>query len=149
MDAQTIIDELAMQPHPEGGWYVETFRADAPDGDRGASTAIYYLLQRGENSHWHRVLDADEVWHWYAGGPLRLKSCVKGKSVQEVILGNDFAAGQRPQAVIPRNVWQSAEPVDDWVLVGCTVAPGFDFRAFEMAPRYWTPETDSKADDHA
>ncbi|WP_259781945.1 cupin domain-containing protein [Aestuariispira ectoiniformans] len=140
MNADTIIEELNMQPHPEGGWYVETFRAAEEGNRRAASTAIYYLLQQGERSHWHRVLDADEVWHWYAGGPLRLKSCVEGGPVEETILGNDFTGGQRPQAVIPHNVWQAAEPLGDWVLVGCTVAPGFDFRQFEMAPRDWSPE---------
>lgn len=141
-DAKTIIELLDMKPHPEGGCYVETFRAEAPEGERAASTAIYYLLQSGERSHWHRVLDADEVWHWYAGGPLRLRCCADGGRVEEIILGPDLVNGQRPQAVIPRNDWQSAEPVDGWVLVGCTVAPGFDFQQFEMAPPDWTPEID-------
>lgn len=139
MNAQDIIDLLKMQPHPEGGWYVETFRAAEDNGQRAASTAIYYLLQAGERSHWHRVTDADEVWHWYAGGPLRLRTSPDGETVEETILGMDLAAGQRPQAIVAANVWQSAEPAGDWVLVGCTVAPGFDFRSFVMAPRDWSP----------
>lgn len=145
MTADDIIKELNLAPHPEGGWFKETYRHVNPDGGRGTSTAIFYLLKVSEKSHWHRVVDADEVWHWYAGCPLILRSSVDGVSEKTHILGADFAQGQLPQAVIEANVWQAAEPVanrtedDDWVLVGCTVAPAFDFAKFEMAPPDWKP----------
>ena len=138
-DPQEIIDLLGLAPHPEGGWFAETYRESQADGSRGASTAIYYLLRRGEKSHWHRVRDADEVWHWYAGGPLKLGRSADGVALDEIILGPDLMAGQRPQAVIPADAWQAAEPMGDWVLVGCTVAPAFEFSAFEMAPEGWAP----------
>lgn len=136
---QEIIETLGMSRHPEGGWYAESFRDSPSDGSRGHSTAIYYLLQRGERSHWHRVLDADEVWHWYAGGPLRLRVSHEGRTERVHLLGQDLAHGQRPQYVVPAGSWQAAEPVLDWVLVGCTVAPAFSFDAFEMAPKGWSP----------
>jgi predicted cupin superfamily sugar epimerase len=136
-EAQAIITALGMQAHPEGGWFVETFRdADAPG--RGKSTAIYYLLEQGQRSHWHRVRDAVEVWHFYAGGPLMLRIS-DGSSVETVTLGPDIAAGERPQAVGPANAWQSAEPLSAFTLVGCTVAPAFEFSIFEMAPPGWEP----------
>lgn len=138
MDAQEIIQTLGMQRHPEGGWYVETFRDDN-GGARGHSTAIYYLLEKGDRSHWHRVRDAAEVWHFYAGDPLLLKTS-DGKTSESVTLGISLAKGERPQAVVPANVWQSAEPLGAFTLVGCTVAPGFDFNSFEMAPPDWQPE---------
>ncbi|WP_113166682.1 cupin domain-containing protein [Hyphomicrobiales bacterium] len=137
MSPQEIITTLHMQRHPEGGWYAETFR----DGDgtgRGASTAIYYLLQAGEKSHWHRVRDAAEVWHYYAGDPLLLKIS-DGKTVEEIRLGVDLASGERPQAVVPADAWQEAEPLGAYTLVGCTVAPGFEFASFEMAAPGWEP----------
>ena len=135
--AQAIIDTLGLQPHPEGGWYAETFRDENGDG-RPASTAIYYLLQAGERSHWHRVRDAAEIWHFYAGDPLLLRIS-DGTTVQELHLGPDVAAGERPQAVVPADAWQSAEPLGQFTLVGCTVAPGFEFSSFEMAPPGWMP----------
>ncbi|MCK8781227.1 cupin domain-containing protein [Rhizobium sp. NTR19] len=138
MDAQEIIQTLGMQRHPEGGWYVETFRDDN-GGARGHSTAIYYLLEKGDRSHWHRVRDATEVWHFYAGDPLLLKTS-DGKTSESVTLGISLAEGERPQAIVPANVWQSAEPLGAFTLVGCTVAPGFDFNSFEMAPPDWQPE---------
>ena len=138
MTAENIIQALGMQRHPEGGWYVETFR-DPAGGPRGHSTAIYYLLQAGERSHWHRVRDAAEVWHFYAGEPLRLMISPDGEQVETVILGTDLGQGERPQAIVPANAWQAAEPLGRFTLVGCTVAPGFDFAAFEMAPPDWTP----------
>jgi uncharacterized protein len=137
-EAEEIIATLGMQKHPEGGWYVETFR-DAHGSPRGHSTAIYYLLQAGERSHWHRVRDAAEVWHFYSGDPLRLRISPDGEAVEMVTLGTDLVAGQRPQAVVPADAWQSAEPLGDFTLVGCTVAPGFDFASFEMAPPDWQP----------
>jgi predicted cupin superfamily sugar epimerase len=135
--AEEIIRLLGMQPHPEGGWFVETFR-DQQSSERGRSTAIYYLLQAGQRSHWHRVRDAAEVWHFYAGGPLRLRIS-DGTAVEEITLGLDLAKGQRPQAVVPAGSWQSAEPTGDFTLVGCTVAPAFEFASFEMAPPGWEP----------
>jgi predicted cupin superfamily sugar epimerase len=131
MRAAEIIAALGMQPHPEGGWYAETFR-DNPNGGRGYSTAIYYLLERGQISAWHRVKDAAEVWHYYAGGPLALSQRGDGEAARTATLGPDILAGQRPQIIVPANVWQMAEPLGDWTLVGCTVAPGFDFASFEL-----------------
>ncbi|MAY63839.1 MAG: cupin [Rhizobiales bacterium] len=138
MTPEEIIETLGMAPHPEGGHYVETFRDEA-GGGRGHSTAIYYLLGAGERSHWHRVTDASEVWHWHAGGPLKLSLAAPGVSATDHTLGIDLAKGQRPQIVVPANWWQSAEPLGAWTLVGCTVAPGFEFSSFEMAPPDWTP----------
>jgi uncharacterized protein len=138
MQANEIIDALAMQKHPEGGWYVETFR-DAPQGGRGHSTAIYYLLEKGQRSHWHRVTDSFEVWHFYDGAPLELGLSPDGGASSVEILGLDLAMGQRPQIIVPANHWQSARSLGAWTLVGCTVAPGFEFAKFEMAPPGWTP----------
>lgn len=137
LDADSIIRLLGLEPHPEGGAYVQTFR-DASGGSRGHSTAIYYLLKGGERSHWHRVRDAAEVWHYHAGAPLRL-SLHDGQQGTTVMLGIDLAAGERPQGIVPANVWQSAESTGDFTLVGCTVAPGFDFAVFEMAPPGFDP----------
>lgn len=137
MEAREIIETLGMQRHPEGGWYVETFR-DGDGATRGHSTAIYYLLEAGERSHWHKVRDAAEVWHFYAGDPLHLRIS-DGKTTETVTLGTDLAKGERPQGVVPANAWQAAEPLGRFTLVGCTVAPGFDFASFEMAPPGWEP----------
>ncbi|WP_117196151.1 cupin domain-containing protein [Rhizobium terrae] len=139
MEAKEIIEALGMQPHPEGGWYVETFR-DGNAGTRGHSTAIYYLLETGQSSHWHRVRDAAEVWHFYAGDPLLLRIS-DGRAVERVTLGTNLAKGERPQAVVPADAWQAAEPLGRFTLVGCTVAPGFEFSSFEMAPSGWEPGT--------
>ena len=138
MTAAEIIETLGMQRHPEGGRYVETFR-DTAGGTRGHSTAIYYLLEQGERSHWHRVKDAAEAWHFYAGSPLKLRLAKDGEQAREVILGIDLAQGERPQAVVEANEWQSAEPLGAFTLVGCTVAPGFEFSKFEMAEPGWEP----------
>jgi predicted cupin superfamily sugar epimerase len=139
MTPKEIITTLGMQRHPEGGWYVETFR-DVEGGTRGHSTAIYYLLEAGERSHWHRVRDAAEIWHFYAGDALLLRIS-NGETVEEVRLGTDLATGERPQAVVPADAWQAAEPLGRFTLVGCTVAPGFQFSSFEMAPPDWEPST--------
>lgn len=138
LPAEEVIRLLGLAPHPEGGFYRETFRAAAADGRRGASTAIYYLLRRGEVSAWHRV-DADEVWHFYAGAPLELLLSADGRQRSTLRLGLDLAAGERPQAVAPAGTWQSARSLGDWTLVGCTVAPAFDFAGFELAPAGWEP----------
>jgi len=139
LSATDIIARLQLQPHPEGGHFRETFRDTALDANgRSASTLIYFLLARGERSHWHRV-DAVEVWHFYAGAPLTLRIAGEGQPAQTTILGIDFAAGQQTQAVVPAHAWQSAESSGDWTLVGCTVAPGFMFAGFELAPPGWEP----------
>jgi uncharacterized protein len=138
MRASDIIAALGMQPHPEGGWYVETFR-DAPQGGRGHSTAIYYLLEAGQRSHWHRVIDAAEVWHFYDGAPLELGLSPDGKTSSLTTLGNDLVRGGRPQIIVPASHWQAARSLGAWTLVGCTVAPGFEFASFEMAPPDWQP----------
>ena len=138
MTPQQVIDLLAMQPHPEGGHYVETWR-DRPDaGGRGAGTAIYYLLQAGERSHWHRV-DAAEIWHWYAGEALELRIAESDRRVRTLTLGPNLLGGEQPQAVVPKGAWQAAEPLGPWALVGCTVSPAFEFAGFELAPPGWEP----------
>jgi predicted cupin superfamily sugar epimerase len=137
-DAEEVIRLLGLVPHPEGGFYKETFRPAGPDGGRGASTAIYYLLREGDVSAWHRVRDADEVWHRYTGAPLELTIATdRGREI--VRLGSDLATGERPQAVVPAGAWQTARSLGGWVLMGCTVAPAFDFASFEMAPAGWEP----------
>jgi len=136
--ATEIIARLALQPHPEGGHYRETFRDSRQDaGGRSASTAIYFLLARGERSHWHRI-DAVEIWHYYAGSALSLQMA-DDSGHRAVRLGPDLAAGEVPQAIVPAQAWQAAESTGDWTLVGCTVAPGFDFAKFELAPKEWVP----------
>jgi uncharacterized protein len=137
--ASDIIAALDLKPHPEGGHYRETFRDSAVDANgRSRSTAIYFLLARGERSHWHRI-DAVEAWHYYAGDALTLR-IADDDGTRSNTLGPDVAAGQAPQAVVPAYAWQAAESVGDWTLVGCTVAPGFDFATFELAPKHWAPE---------
>lgn len=140
MTADEIIALLGLQPHPEGGYFVETFRdAVTDETGRSRSTAIYFLLRQGEKSHWHRV-DAVETWHWHAGAPLRLSIAAdKGAKIETITLGNDLAKGERPQGIVPMHHWQAAESLGDWTLVGCTVAPGFDFAGFTLAPKNWTP----------
>jgi len=137
LDAATIIRLLDLAPHPEGGHYRETLR-DAPDGGRGNSTAIYFLLAAGERSHWHRV-DAAEVWHFHAGAPLELAISTDGLAVETIRLGANLLAGERPQGIVPPGAWQAARSLGAWTLVGCTVAPGFDFARFELAPPAWRP----------
>ncbi|MEZ5936896.1 MAG: cupin domain-containing protein [Hyphomonadaceae bacterium] len=137
LDAGDVIAALDLQPHPEGGWYRETWREATPEGRRPAGTAIYYLLREGEQSWWHRV-DAAEIWHVYAGAPLELRMASGGRETT-VALGADLDAGQRPQEIVPAGVWQAARSLGDWTLCGCTVAPGFEFSGFELAPDDWTP----------
>ncbi len=137
--AATVVQLLGLRPHPEGGWFRETFRDAAGDGGRAASTAIFYLLQAGQVSAWHRVVDAVEVWHYYAGGPLELRLAEPDGPVRTQVLGPGIAAGQTPQVVVRANGWQSARPLGAWTLVGCTVAPGFEFDSFEIAPAGWDP----------
>lgn len=136
--AAEVIRLLELEPHPEGGHFRETFRDERPHGRRSHSTAIYYLLAEGEVARWHRV-DAAEVWHWYAGAPLVIKIAGSDTPPSKIVLGNDLVAGQRPQAVVPARHWQSARSLGPWTLIGCTVAPGFEFEHFELAPRGWEP----------
>jgi len=134
LSAEDVIRILDLKPHPEGGHYRETFRdSETIDGDRAASTAIYFLLKRGERSHWHRI-DAAEIWHYYKGDPLELTILEDGGRALRHVLGADIENGQRPQVVVPAHVWQAAKPLGAYTLVGCTVAPGFRFETFEMAP---------------
>ena len=138
LSAAEVIRLLDLAPHPEGGHFRETFRdVVGPDG-RSRSTAIYFLLAADELSHWHRI-DAVETWHWYAGAPLALTVSENGHDAWSVHLGADLGRGERPQAVVPQGAWQSAVSLGRWTLVGCTVAPGFDFAGFEMAPADWRP----------
>ncbi|HEX7277154.1 MAG TPA: cupin domain-containing protein [Acidimicrobiales bacterium] len=121
--ADDVIRELGLAPHPEGGWYRETWREEAV-------TAIYFLLREGERSHWHRV-DATEIWHFYAGDPLEL---AVGSAAAGQVLGPDH-----PQHVVPAGEWQAARSLGRWSLVGCTVSPAFRFEGFELAPPGWQP----------
>jgi uncharacterized protein len=136
--ALDIIDILELERHPEGGWYVQTFRDSEEHGGRAHSTAIYYLLEGGDRSHWHTV-DAVEIWHYHAGAPLELGLSDDGLSARTMVLGTDLKAGQRPQALVRKGEWQSARSLGDWTLVSCTVAPGFEFSGFRMAPPGWQP----------
>ena len=138
ISARDVIRALELEPHPEGGHFRETFRDARRLDGRVASTAIYFLLARGERSHWHRI-DAAEVWHYYAGAPLVLEIAAATGAIARVKLGPDLAAGERPQATVPAHAWQAASSSGDWTLVGCTVAPGFEFAACELAPGNWTP----------
>ncbi len=137
-EARAIIKRYGMQPHPEGGHFVETYRAPAAEGERAAVTQIFFLLQLGEVSHWHRV-DAVEIWHWYGGAPLVLSISENGHDATAHHLGNDPTVGQHLNIVVPKDAWQAAESLGAWTLVGCTVAPGFEFSGFELAPPDWRP----------
>ncbi len=138
MTADEIVELLDLQPHPEGGHYRETWRAEAAPGERATGTAIYFLLKSGEVSHWHRV-DAAEIWHWHAGAPLELSISTNGQEIRTEILGSALESRQNPQVIVPTHAWQSARSLGDWTLVGCTVSPGFEFSGFEMAPDGWRP----------
>lgn len=138
MNADRIIAELGLEPHPEGGYFRETFRDAEPNGGRAYSTAIYFLLKAGEVSRWHRV-DATEVWHWYAGAPLELVTAAPAGAKMATRLGPAVLDGERPQGVVAKGHWQRARSLGAWSLVGCTVAPGFDFAGFELAEPGFEP----------
>lgn len=138
LSADEVIRRLELQPHPEGGYFRETYRHVAEDGGRGACTAIFYLLKAGETSAWHRV-DAVEIWHYYAGAPLALTLSPDGRTLASHHLGADLTANQEPQVIVPPFAWQTAVSLGRWSLVGCTVAPAFDFAGFELAPPDWRP----------
>ena len=137
MTARELIEVLGLRPHPEGGYYAETWRADRGADERAAATAIYFLLEADDRSHWHRV-DAEEIWLHHAGAPVRLSIAIDGTTVDHV-LGSDIATGERPQIRVPTGAWQSATPIDGWALVSCVVVPGFEFAGFELAPPGWSP----------
>jgi uncharacterized protein len=134
MSAEDIIRKLELQPHPEGGWYRQTW-VGPEVGGRSSGTAILFLLRAGERSHWHRV-DADEIWLWHAGAPLVLSMGVA--AAREQRLGPDVLGGDLVQAVVPAGSWQAARSTGAWSLVSCTVSPGFRFEGFELAPPGWT-----------
>jgi len=142
--ARAIIERLKLEPHPEGGWYRETWRADAPPGTRASGTAIHFLLEAGRRSHWHRV-DAAELWLWHAGAPLRLRIAPGDAGpIEDHILGGEVMAGQSPQLLVPPHHWQTTETLEageggGWALVSCIVSPGFDFAGFTLAPPGWSP----------
>ena len=133
-DPDALIAALDLTPHPEGGWYRQTWVAEAAEGLRPAGTAILFLLKAGEESHWHRV-DSTEIWLWHAGAPLILRSAhgTEGPSRSQ-LLGPDVLAGQVPQIVLEPNVWQAARSTGAFTLVSCTVSPGFRFAGFTLAP---------------
>jgi predicted cupin superfamily sugar epimerase len=138
--AQAVIARLGLEPHPEGGWYRETWRAEAAAGKRASATAIHFLLEAHQRSRWHRI-DAAELWLWHAGAPLTL-SIAPGDAgpVRRVTLGPDVLAGDEPQALVAAHHWQAAQPCGGWTLVSCVVSPGFDFAGFELAPEGWEPD---------
>jgi predicted cupin superfamily sugar epimerase len=138
LPAETVVHALGLQPHPEGGHYRETWRDAPADGSRGVGTAILFLLAARERSHWHRV-DADELWLWQAGAPLRLSLSPDGQEIAAHTLGPVVATGQRLQRLVPRHCWQSAISLGAWTLVSCVVAPAFRFEGFELAPPKWQP----------
>jgi predicted cupin superfamily sugar epimerase len=134
-----VIEALGMRPHPEGGWYVETWRADAAPGERPTGSAILYLLESGQRSHWHR-LDAAEVWHYSGGDPLELRVWADDAlAITAHRLGPDVTDRSVAQAVVPAGAWQSAGSLGAWTLVGCIVTPAFEFAGFELAAPDWEP----------
>ncbi|HEY7599228.1 MAG TPA: cupin domain-containing protein [Candidatus Limnocylindrales bacterium] len=137
--AAAVIARLGLRPHPEGGHFSETYRHAPAGGGRGLATAIYYLLRAGEESRWHRVTDAVEIWAYHAGAPLALTLSADGRHIAPCRLGPGIADGERPQAVVPIGCWQTARSLGDWTLVSCIVAPAFEFGGFEMAPAGWQP----------
>ena len=132
MTANEMIEALELKPHPEGGFYRQTWEGD--DSPRASGTCIYFLLTEGQRSQWHKV-DAVEIWHFYSGAPLKLRvSETETGPVKSLVLGSDLTVGEVPQGIVPKNAWQSAETTGAWTLVGCTVSPGFRFEGFELAP---------------
>jgi predicted cupin superfamily sugar epimerase len=140
LSAEEVRERLDLHPHPEGGSFREVYCDIAPGGGRGAVSSIFYLLAAGEVSAWHRISGALEIWHFHAGAPLELRLAAAGQRVTAAVLGSDFAAGHQPQVPIPPGVWQSARSLGAWTLVGCIVAPAFEYAGFELAPPGWSPE---------
>jgi predicted cupin superfamily sugar epimerase len=144
VNAREVIERLRLEPHPEGGWYRETWRPPETSAGRPAGTAILFLLAEGDASRWHRI-DADEVWAWHGGAPLQLVIAGEGGAIEPLRLGMDPGRGEVPQAVVPAGSWQSARPLGAWALVSCIVFPGFLFEGFEMAAEGWRPDDPSRA----
>ena len=140
MDADYIINYLKLTEHPEGGWFKETFQSKETSNGRSNLSLIYFLLKENENSHWHRVTDADEIWLWHLGDPLLL-SYSDERSTKAITLGPDLNNNEKLQAVIPKSIWQKAKSNGAWSLVSCVVAPAFSFDGFEMAKKGWEPKT--------
>ena len=137
MSAKDIIKALDLAPHPEGGWYRQTWLAQGEG--RPSGSAIYYLLEAGQRSHWHWI-DSTEIWHFHAGAPLILSTAAGDEGpIEETILGPDILAGQKAQIIVPVKHWQAARSTGSYTLVGCTVSPAFDFEGFHMAPPEWAP----------
>ena len=142
-DARALIEQLSLAPHPEGGWYRETWRAAAAEGERAIATAIHFLLEHGQRSHWHRV-DATEIWFWHAGSTLHLLTAPDEEGpIETQLLGGDPLAGQVPQHVIAPDHWQAAEARSGWALVSCVVAPAFEYSGFKLARPGWSPGNDA------
>ncbi len=139
MDADAIIHSLGLAPHPEGGFYREVYREAGSDGGRGDVTTIYFLLKANEISRWHRI-DATEIWHYYGGASLTLRIAERQGARQTLLVGMNLSAGERPVAIVPKDAWQSAKSNGEWTLLGCSVAPAFEFAGFEMAADGWTPQ---------
>ena len=138
-EARAIIERLGLLPHPEGGWYRETWRAEAAGGERASATAIYFLLEESQQSHWHRV-DAAELWLWHAGSALAVSTAPGDAGpVAEIRLGRDVTAGEAPQYLIPPGHWQATAANEGWALVSCIVSPAFEFAGFELAAEGWSP----------
>ena len=138
-DAKALIATLGLVPHPEGGWYRETWRAEAAPGERATATAILFLLEADQRLHWHKV-DATELWLFHAGSALKLETAATDAGpVRTARLGGDVLAGDQPQLRVEAGEWQSAEADRDWALVSCIVSPGFEFEGFTLAPPGWAP----------
>jgi predicted cupin superfamily sugar epimerase len=140
--AKLLIETLSLAPHPEGGWYRETYRHHPAEGGRGSLTLIYFLLVEGRPSAWHRI-DAVESWHHYAGAALLLRVHSAQGGAEEIRLGSDVGRGERFHAVVPARAWQSAETTGEFTLVGCATAPAFEFAGFELAPPGFDPSPSS------
>lgn len=136
---EDLIAQLNLKPHPEGGFYREIYNNTSAEGGRGKISSIYYLLEKGQSAHWHRVVDADEVWLWHGGHPLVLYSKLDDGPVEKTVLGLDVNNGEVPQAIIQKNYWQSASATHGWALVSCVVGPAFEFDKMEFAPRGFEP----------
>lgn len=140
--AESIIEHLGLSPHPEGGWFRESWRAPAEAGERARATTVLFLLEQGQASHWHKV-DATEIWLFQAGDPLELSFAASDEGpVQSVTLGSDVLNGQTVEHVLAPHEWQAARPTDGpngYTLVTCIVSPGFEFEGFTLAPPDWAP----------
>lgn len=140
--AEELIQSLNLAPHPEGGWYRETWRSASAPGERAAASAVYYVIQPAQRSHWNRV-DADEMWLWHSGDPLDLSIAESDAGPARTLrLGGDIGAGEQPQVIVPKGHWQSAVPAGGdagFTFLSCIVAPGFEFSGYELAESGWSP----------